>query len=265
MVEVSAELAEGEAVDVARAVALEGVAHGFLGRRGGLSVGEVAGLNVGYGSGDARETIAANRAKVVEAVLPGSRLVTVYQVHSPDCVPVSDPIWSDEERPHADALVTNRKGVLLGILTADCAPILLADREAGVVGAAHAGWKGAFAGVAQNTVAAMEALGARREAIVAAVGPCIARRSYEVDEAFFRRFLEQDEASEVFFGAGREGHYQFDLESYVASRLAACGLRRIETLGLDTYGAPERYFSFRRATHRQEANYGRQISVIGLT
>ncbi|MBT0667719.1 peptidoglycan editing factor PgeF [Novosphingobium profundi] len=257
-----------EAVDVARAASLEGlegIAHGFLGRRGGVSEGEVAGLNVGYGSGDDHAKIDANRARVVEAVLPGGRLVTLYQVHSADCVTLSDPVWSDAERPHADALVTNRPGVLLGILTADCAPVLFADHEAGVVGAAHAGWKGAFAGVTESTVQAMEALGARRERIAAAIGPCIARRSYEVDEAFFRRFLEQDEGNAVFFGAGRECHHQFDLESYVAARLAASGLRRIEALGLDTYSAPERYFSYRRATHRKEANYGRQISVIGLT
>lgn len=255
----------GEAVDVARATALEGVAHGFLGRRGGVSEGQVAGLNVGYGSGDDRARIDANRARVVEAVLPGARLVTVYQVHSPDCVAVCDPVWSDEDRPKADAIVTNRKGLLLGILTADCAPVLLADREAGVVGAAHAGWKGAIGGVTDSTIAAMEALGARRENIVAAVGPCIARRSYEVDEGFYRRFLEADEANAGFFAGGREGHHQFDLEAYVAARLAAAGVRRVEALGLDTYSAPERYFSYRRSTHRDEANYGRQISVIGLT
>ncbi|MCJ2181503.1 peptidoglycan editing factor PgeF [Novosphingobium sp. 1949] len=257
-----------EPVDVARARALadlEGIAHGFLGRRGGVSNGEVAGLNVGYGAGDDRAAVEENRARVVAAVLPGATLATLYQVHSADCVTVSDPIWSNEERPRADALVTNRPGVLLGILTADCAPVLLADREAGVVGAAHAGWKGAFGGVTDRTVAVMEALGARREAIVAAVGPCIARRSYEVDEAFFRRFVEAAAANEAFFGGGREGHYQFDLEAYVAARLAASGVTRIETLGLDTYSAPERYFSFRRATHKAEANYGRQISVIGLT
>ncbi|WP_239026315.1 peptidoglycan editing factor PgeF [Novosphingobium decolorationis] len=252
-------------IDVARAQALEGIAHGFLGRRGGVSEGEVAGLNVGYGSGDDRDKIDANRALVVDAVLPGAQLATVYQIHSPDCVRLSDPIWTDVDRPRADALVTDRPGVLLGILTADCAPVLLADREAGVVGAAHAGWKGAFGGVTDSTVAAMETLGADRSRIVAAVGPCIARRSYEVDDAFFRRFVEADTVNESFFAAGREGHHQFDLEAYVAARLAASGVGRIETLGLDTYAAPERYFSFRRATHQHAANYGRQISVIGLT
>lgn len=254
-------------VDVATAAVLEGVAHGFLGRRGGVSTGETAGLDMGLRglqpNDPGLEPILENRRRGVAAIAPGSRLVTVYQVHSADCVVADD--WNGADRPKADALVTDRPGLLLGILTADCAPVLLADREAGVVGAAHAGWKGAFGGVTDRTVSAMEALGAQRERIAAAVGPCIARRSYEVDEAFFRRFAEQDEANAVFFGAGREGHYQFDLEAYVASRLAAAGIRRVETLGLDTYSAEDRYYSYRRATHRGEADYGRQISLIGLT
>lgn len=254
-----------DTVDVARAAALDGVAHGFLGRSGGVSLGEVAGLNVGYGSGDARELIDENRARAVEAVLPGAQLVTLYQVHSAACVTVVDGPWPDDARPHADALVTDRPGVLLGILTADCAPVLFADRKAGVVGAAHAGWKGAIGGVTDSTIAAMEGLGARREDIVAAVGPCIARRSYEVDDGFFERFQAEDLANAMFFAGGRPGHHQFDLEAYVAARLAAAGLGRVEALGLDTYAAPERYFSYRRATHRGEASYGRQISLVGLT
>ena len=254
-----------DTVEVNRARLLEGVAHGFLGRKGGVSTGDAAGLNAGPGSGDDPALIAENRRRAAEAVLPGAPLVTVYQVHSPDCVTVGAAPWPDTERPHADALVTGRPGVLLGILTADCAPVLLADREAGVVGAAHAGWKGAIGGVTDSTVAAMESLGARRERIVAAVGPCIARRSYEVDEAFHDRFLAEDEYNASFFGAGRAGHYQFDLESYVMARLAKAGLGHVEALGLDTYSSPGRFYSFRRATHKGEQSYGRQISLIGLT
>ncbi|MEJ2458577.1 MAG: peptidoglycan editing factor PgeF [Novosphingobium sp.] len=253
-----------ETVEVNRAGLLEGVPHGFLGRKGGASTGDVAGLNAGPGSGDDPALIAENRRRAVEAVLPGARLVTVYQVHSPDCVVAGADLWDDNDRPRADALVTDRPGLLLGILTADCAPVLLADRDTGVVGAAHAGWKGAVGGVTDRTVEAMEALGARRERIVAAVGPCIARRSYEVDEAFHDRFLADDEGNAVFFAAGRAGHCQFDLEAYVAARLAGAGIGRVEALGLDTYSAPDRFYSFRRATHRGEPSYGRQISLIGL-
>lgn len=251
------------AVEVVRARALDGIAHGFLGRRGGVSTGMHAGLNVGTGSQDDPETIAENRRRAVEAVLPGAQLATVFQVHSGDCVTVIEP-FEERLRPRADALVTNRPGLALGILTADCAPVLLADREAGVVGAAHAGWKGAIGGITDSTIAAMEALGAKRERIAAAVGPCIARASYEVDDRFLRRFSEADPANELFFADGRPGHYQFDLEAYVANRLAAAGIRTVEMLGEDTYAQPERFFSFRRATHTDEPDYGRQISIIGI-
>jgi polyphenol oxidase len=251
-----------EAVEVIRADALAGVAHGFLGRRGGVSAGEVAGLNVGLGSGDDPAAIAENRRRAVAAIMPGAALVTVYQVHSPDCV-VGE-AWGEADRPHADALVTDRPGMLLGILTADCAPILLADRAAGVIGAAHAGWKGALGGVVASTVAAMTALGADLSRIAAAVGPCIAQPSYEVDEAFQRRFIGETPDNERFFTPGKPCHAQFDLEGYVAARLAEAGITRIAPLGLDTYAAPERFFSFRRATHRGEAAYGRQIALIGL-
>lgn len=246
-----------------RAGALEGVHHGFLGRIGGVSEGIVSGLNVGLGSNDDPAAIAENRCRAVAAVLPGARLTTVYQIHSADAVTVLAP-FDEALRPRADALVTNQPGLLLGILTADCAPVLLADREAGVVGAAHAGWKGAIAGITDSTIAAMEALGARRDRIAAAIGPCIARASYEVDAGFFRRFCEQDPANERFFADGRPEHFQFDLEAYVVHRLAAAGLRTIEALGMDTYADEARFFSFRRATHRGEPDYGRQISLIGL-
>lgn len=249
-------------VEVIRAQPLEGIAHGFLGRTGGVSTGLYAGLNVGIGSDDDATAIAENRVRATDAVLPRAHLVTLYQTHSADCVTVRIPL--EGARPRADALVTDRPGLALGILTADCAPVLLADAEAGVVGAAHAGWKGAIGGVTDATIFAMEALGAKRERIAAAIGPCIARASYEVDEAFARRFELHDPANERFFADGRAGHRQFDLEAYVAHRLAAAGVTRVAALGLDTYSDEYRFFSFRRATHRNEPGYGRQISLIGL-
>lgn len=253
-----------EPVEVIRSAALADLPHGFCGRQGGVSTGLVAGLNVGMGSisaeGDTAAAVAENRARAVAAVLPGARLVTVYQVHSAACVTVTAP-WPDDQRPHADAMVTNRPGLMLGILTADCAPVLLADRAAGVIGAAHAGWKGALAGVTDQTIAAMGALGASTARIAAAIGPCIAQASYEVDDGFRARFADADA---TFFSAGRAGHWQFDLEGYVAQRLALAGVATVDRLGLDTYTAPAKFFSFRRATHRQEAAYGRQIALIGL-
>jgi YfiH family protein len=247
-------------VEVVRSPLLGDLRHGFLGRRGGVSAGVCAGLNVGLGSSDDPAAIEENRRRAVAAVLPEARLATVYQIHSADCV-VAEP-WTD--RPKADAIVTDRPGLLLGILTADCAPVLLADAEAGVVGAAHAGWQGALAGVTDSTIAAMERLGARRERVAAAIGPCIARASYEVDDAFARRFEDADPENERFFAAGRPGHHRFDLEAYVAARLAAAGIGRVDALGLDTYADENRFYSFRRATHRGEPDYGRQISLIGL-
>jgi YfiH family protein len=243
---------------------LNGIPHGFLGREGGVSAGIFAGLNVGLGSNDDRAAVAENRRRAVEAVLPGASLVTVHQIHSAEAVIATAP-FADDARPHADALVTDRPGLLLGILTADCVPVLLADTEANVVGAAHAGWKGALGGVTDATIAAMEKLGARRDRIAAAIGPCIARASYEVDDAFARRFEQADPANERFFFAGKPGHQQFDIEAYVVARLADAGIGRIEALGLDTYAGEAAFFSFRRATHRGEADYGREISLIGIT
>lgn len=250
-------------VEVIRAPTLDGVEHGFLGRTGGVSTGIHAGLNVGIGSDDDAAAVLENRRLASEAVLPGATLVTLYQTHSADCVTVRSP-FEERLRPRADALVTDRPGLALGILTADCAPVLLADKDAGVVGAAHAGWKGAIGGVTDATILAMEALGAKRERIAAAIGPCIARASYEVDTAFARRFEAHDPANERFFAEGRDGHFQFDLEAYVAHRLASAGIGRVALLGLDTYPDEARFFSYRRATHRGEPGYGRQISVIGL-
>ena len=242
---------------------LIGVPHGFLGRAGGVSEGVCAGLNVGFGSNDDPAAIRENRRLAVAAVAPGAALVTVYQVHSADAVRALAP-WPDDDRPHADAIVTDRPGLALGILTADCAPVLLADAAGGVVAAAHAGWKGAFGGVVESTLALMETLGADRGRIAAAVGPAIARRSYEVDDGFLRRFAEANPANDRFFTPGRPGHHQFDLEAYVLARLAEAGVTRVEAIGLDTYSDAERFYSFRRATHRGEPTYGRQISLIAL-
>ena len=249
-------------VEVTRAAALNGVAHGFLGRRGGVSHGAVAGLNVGWGSGDDRAAISQNRRRAIAAVLPDARLVTVHQIHSAEVVEAGD--WPDDDRPHADALITDRPGILLGILTADCAPVLLADREAGVVGAAHAGWRGAAAGVVEATIDAMERLGARRGHIAAAVGPCIGAANYEVDNDFADRFLAADPANTRFFHQGPAGKPHFDLEAFVVSRIVAAEISTVEALGQDTYGQPDRFYSYRRAMHRGEADYGRQISLIGI-
>lgn len=250
-------------IEILRSGALGDVPHGFLGRRGGVSIGLYAGLNVGLGSTDDRTAIAQNRILAREAVLPGSTLVTLHQVHSADVVTVTEPI-ADDARPSADAMVCNRPGLLLGILTADCVPVLFADSTAGVIGAAHAGWKGALGGVTDSVLAAMEKLGARRDRIGCAIGPCIARASYEVTDQFTEPFLRSDSDNERFFSAGRPGHQQFDIEAYVVARLAQAGVTRIEALGEDTYSQPSRFYSYRRSCHEEEPGYGRQISLIGL-
>jgi YfiH family protein len=250
-------------VEVIRATCLDTLPHGFLGRRGGVSTGELAGLNVGYGSGDNRAAIDQNRRRAIDALLPGAELATVHQVHSAEAVRVEH-AWAYEDRPHADAMVTDRPKLLLGILTADCAPVLLADADGGVIGAAHAGWRGALAGVTDSAIAAMEKLGGRRERIVAAVGPCIAQLSYEVDEDFRQRFVEQEPGSERFFAESARGRPHFDLPAYVVHRLLAAGIEQVEALHLDTYADPDRFYSYRRATHRDEADYGRQLSAIAL-
>jgi YfiH family protein len=250
-------------VEVIRAISLGQLPHGFLGRRGGMSVGECAGLNVGYGSNDEPEAIAGNRRLAVAALLPEAELATVHQIHSAEVV-VADAAWLQGERPRADGMVTDTPNLLLGILTADCAPVLFADHQAVVVGAAHAGWRGALAGVTDSTIEAMEKLGARREHIRAAVGPCIGQPSYEVDEAFRARFLHADPNNDRFFIEGPAGKPHFDLEAYVVHRLVAAGIEEIEALNLDTYADDSCFFSFRRATHRGEADYGRQLSAIAI-
>ncbi len=250
-------------IDVTKAQSLTGIPHGFLGRKGGVSGDIYASLNIALGSKDDRDAVIENRRRAVEAVLPGAGLARVYQIHSADVTTITGANNQDDP-PKGDAMVTNTPGVLLGISTADCVPVLFADMEAGVVGAAHSGWKGSVTGVNEATLAAMEALGADRSRIICAIGPCIAQKSYEVDDVFFRRFAEHDPANERFFGAGKQGHHQFDIEGYVASRLAAAGISRIECLGQDTYSQAQRYFSYRRSCHLGESDYGTQISLIGL-
>ncbi|TPE59447.1 peptidoglycan editing factor PgeF [Sandaracinobacter neustonicus] len=236
--------------------------HGFLGRTGGVSTGIFASLNVGLGSSDDQAHVRENRSRALAAVAPAARLVTLHQVHSARAVEAGN--WLDDARPEADGLATNRPGLALGILTADCAPLLFEDAEAGVIGACHAGWKGAFTGVIAATVDLMEQLGASRHRIAAAIGPCIGRRSYEVDTAFRQRFEDADPDNELFFTDGRENHAFFDLEGFCLKRLAESGITRAEGLGADTKSDPDRFFSYRRKTLAGEPDYGRQISLIAL-
>lgn len=257
------------ALPVDRAAALAavpGTAHAFFGRQGGVSVGIYTALNCGLGSRDDRAAVNENRERCRRA-LAGSRaatLVTVHQTHSADTVRVDRP-WPPEAAPVADALVTDRPGVVLAVLTADCAPVLLADGEAGVIGAAHAGWKGARSGVIGSVVAAMTAIGARPERITAAIGPTIGPASYEVGPEFRARFLADDPALDRFFRP-RPGTAKvlFDLPGYVATRLRAAGVGHIETIAADTLAEEARYFSHRRAVLRGEDDYGRQIAAIML-
>lgn len=250
-------------IELLRAGCLEGITHGFAGRRGGVSTGVHGGLNVGLGSEDDRDAVLRNRDLARDALLPGAQLVTVRQVHSADVITVTEAI-AEQDRPAADAMVTDKPGLILGILTADCVPVLLADPEAGVVGAAHAGWKGALNDVTGRTIEAMEILGAQSGRIRAAIGPCIGRASYEVAIDFAQRFEAQDTENGRFFSAGRVGHCQFDIAAYVAARLANAGIGRVEMLDEDTYGQPDRFYSYRRSCHRAESSYGRQISMIAV-
>jgi len=242
------------------------VSHGFFGRQGGVSTGIYESLNCGPGSQDSREAVIENRQRVLGTLSGPSaaRLVSLYQIHSAEAVTVTGP-WEIAQNPKADAMATNRPGIALGVLAADCAPILLADSEREIIGTAHAGWGGAFAGVAESVVAAMEGLGARRDRIKAAIGPCISQDAYEVGPEFEERFRRTDPANAAFFvPSNRPDHFRFHLEAYVASRLAAAGIGRIDRLALCTYANEADYFSYRRATHRKEPDYGRQISAIML-
>lgn len=239
-------------------------AHGFFTRKGGVSAGLYDSLNVGLGTGDDPANVTENRARVRDR-LGGTHLVTLHQQHTGDCLYVDAPFASEGDRPVGDALVTDVAGLTIGVLTADCAPILYyGERRDGspLIGAAHAGWGGALKGIQIATAEAMVARGALIESLHICIGPCIAQASYEVSEAFSAPFLEQSEDYEIFFKAGRAGHLHFDLAGYNAARLAQTGIRHIVISGEDTYTDEGRFFSYRRATHRKEADYGRQISAI---
>ena len=252
-------------LQAASLAALSGISHAFFTREGGVSEGIYASLNGGIGSNDHPDRVAENRARMASGVgVRPDRLLTAYQVHSPDVVIVAAP-WTPDRRPRADALVTAEPGLAIAVTTADCGPILLADERAGVVAATHAGWRGAAGGVIEATIAAMERYGADRERIVAALGPMIRQPSYEVGPEFVAGFTRQDAANARFFAtAARNGHAQFDLPGYIAARLAAAGIRHIEDTGHCTYCDPARFFSYRRSTHRKESDYGRHISAIAL-
>jgi YfiH family protein len=240
-----------------------GFAHGFFGRQGGVSTGLYESLNCGPGSQDAPQAVMENRRLVSAALAPDIALVSLSQIHSSIVHTLTE---APLQRPEGDAMVTATPGLALGILTADCAPVLLADHAARVIGAAHAGWKGALGGVLEAALDAMEKLGASRNRVTAAIGPCISQDNYEVDFNFRDRFLELGLKHRRFFvPSGREGHYRFDLPGYAAHRLTQAGLASVESLGVCTYPPENGFFSFRRTTHAKEADYGRQISAIMLT
>lgn len=244
---------------------LPGIRHGFFTRDGGFSAGLYATLNRGPGSADDPAAVRANRAQAMERLdLGPEALVTVHQVHSPACVAVEEP-WPPGQAPQADAMATRVPGLALGILTADCAPVLLADPEAGVVAAAHAGWKGARGGVLEATVETMLSLGAARDRIRAAVGPCIHQPSYEVGPEFQAALVGDDpDHGRFFVPSGRPGHHLFDLPGYVAMRIGSSGIGAVEVLPHDTRREAEAFFSYRRATLEGQADYGRQLSAIAL-
>jgi polyphenol oxidase len=241
-----------------------GIRHGFFTRQGGVSKGMYGSLNCGLGSRDDAESVRQNRALVAETLgVPAGRLLTLYQIHSARAVIVDKP-WNGEAA-EADALVTRTPGLAIGALTADCAPILLCDPQARVIAAAHAGWRGALSGIAEATMAAMEELGAKRERVVAVIGPSISQRAYEVGSDYVDRFLAEEPASETFFMTDESsGEPHFDLSGYVAERLSRAGVGSVSDLGLCTYCDETRLFSYRRSQHHGEEDYGRQISAIVL-
>jgi hypothetical protein len=243
-----------------------GVVHGFFSRAGGVSEGIYAGLNCGPGSGDDREYVRQNRRRAKAALgLENGDLLSLHQAHTPECVTVIHP-WPDGARPRADGMATDRPHLALGVLTADCAPVLFVDPNARVIGAAHAGWRGAVDGVLDNTVAAMVRLGAEPARIVAGIGPTIGPGSYEVGPEFPDKVNAGPMAADDFFKpAAREGHFLFDLPGYVRARLERAGVGRAEWIGADTVPDEARFFSYRRATHRGEGDYGRLLSAIALT
>jgi polyphenol oxidase len=241
------------------------VRHAFFTREGGVSTGLFASLNCGFGSGDDPDNVARNRAIAADRLgLGPDRLVTCYQIHSATVLKVDTP-WRREESPRADGMVTDRPGIALGVLAADCAPILFADAQAGIIGAAHGGWRGALGGVTEATIAAMAALGARPDRIRAAIGPCIGQDSYEVGPEFPSRFTALGAGSAAFFSpATRPGHFRFDLGGYIEHRLNRLGLAAIERAPYDTVADPERFFSYRRACLTGERDYGRALAAIAL-
>jgi YfiH family protein len=246
--------------------ALNGIRHAFFTREGGVSSGIYASLNSGIGSQDLADNVTENRARMAAAVgVAPDRLLTAYQIHSPRVVRVDEP-WTADERPRADAMVTRLPGLALGISTADCGPVLFADADARVIGAAHAGWRGAVSGVIEATIAAMEAIGADRRRMVAALGPTISQSNYEVGPELVEQFVAADAANAQFFiAAERAGHARFDLPGYIMQRLRRAGVATVEDLGRCTYAEPERFYSFRRTTHRGETDYGRHVNAIALS
>ena len=250
----------------ATSLALTGIRHGFFTRAGGVSSGLYASLNGGVGSQDDAGKVLENRARMAAALgVEPRRLLTAYQTHSPNVV-VAEAPWTTENRPQADAIVTRMRALAIGVTTADCGPVLFAEPRAGVIGAAHAGWRGALTGVIEATIAAMERLGAAQRQIRAAIGPMIRQGNYEVGPDLVERFRADDPASSRFFGpARRDGHAMFDLAGYIAARLKRAGITEVEDVGLCTYADPEQFFSYRRTTHRAEADYGRHVNAIALT
>jgi len=249
----------------AASLALPGIRHAFFTRQGGVSAGFYASLNGGIGSRDDAVHVAENRWRMATALgVEPRHLLTAYQIHSPRVV-IAEAAWTTDARPRADGIVTRTQGLAIGISTADCGPVLLADPQARVVGAAHAGWRGALTGVVEATVAAMEQLGAARARIRAALGPMIRQNNYEVGADLIDRFAVEDADSEEFFApAARPGHALFDLGGYVAARVRRAGVVQIEDIGLCTYADPSQFYSYRRATHNAEADYGRHINAIAL-
>ena len=244
--------------------AVPGLRHAFFNRGGGVSEGVYAGLNGGIGSNDDPAKVVENRRRMAQQLgVRPQHLLTAYQIHSPDAVVASAP-WDTASRPRADAIVTRTEGLAIGITAADCGPILLVDPNTRVIGAAHAGWRGALTGIVDSTVEAMEKLGADRSNIVAAIGPLIRQRSYEVGNEFVERFVENDaENALLFLPAAREGHAMFDLAGFIRKRLQGAGVLIIDDVGVDTY-SDEQFFSYRRSVHRKEPDYGRLVHAIAL-
>jgi YfiH family protein len=245
--------------------AIAGIRHAFFTREGGVSDGIYASLNAGVGSQDAPEKVTENRTRMAHAVgVAADSLLTCYQIHSPEVV-IAETSWPADARPRADAIVTTVPGLAIAVSTADCGPVLFAEPYARVIGAAHAGWRGAFTGVLEATLAAMERCGAERSRVVAALGPMIRQPSYEVGPEFVTRLAAADHANARFFkNAGRPRHALFDLAGYIAARLAVAGITQIEDLGHCTYEDSRRFFSYRRSVHRGEGDYGRHVNAIAL-